>query len=401
MNKWRVVSLLVMGALLAVLVAACGGSSSSTGGSDGGSTSSAANEESSPVGGSGGESGGSQATEVAAAKKFVAEHLGGIKFNPGEPYEVPKDITIGILSQSEANPGSAEIVEGVEAAAKAMGVKSQLVDGKGNPQGYNAGMQQLIQANVDVITMPGIADEALPQAMKEAAEAEIPVVGIGGGTRIAPPIENPAAASIDLPYALMGEMQANFMIAESNAEPQAVMFTDKAVPALYKISETTKEVFEECSGCDIKESVEVGEPENWTTKSAEVVQGFLAKYPEGEIEWIIPPFDAATQGMSEAVKAAGRDDIKAVSGGCIPEETGGLEEMRKGEGPVVFCNVVSDKFMGWAGANQAARLAAGLKGEDVEIPIVWYTEKNLPAEGQSYTPYDFESAYEKLWSEGS
>jgi ribose transport system substrate-binding protein len=384
--------------LLVILVAALGATVAACGSSSGISTGSVNAIAAADGGGASG--GATESQQAAVAKKFVDAHFKALVFNPGQPFKPPTGKRIGILTVSAANPGAAEIVQGVQQAAQQLAWQTTVVDGKGVPAEWSAGLDQLVQSRVDGIVTVGIADKGIPAAMKDAAAAKIPVSSVGAGTRLDPPIANPSKVDTDLETTLMGRMQANYMIANAQGHPRIVLITDAAIPALLDISKATEQVFSKCSGCKILESVEMGEPANWTPAAATATQAILNRYPAGTIDYLVPPYDAATQGVTQAIKAAHRTDVKVVSGGCIPNITGGIEQMRSRQGPVVYCNVTANKWMGWAGVDTLARLLVGQKPPDVGIPPAFYEDDNLPPGSGPYTSYDYKAAYKKNWLGG-
>jgi ribose transport system substrate-binding protein len=384
MRKARRGLLVILITAASVPVAACGSATVATTVSAG-------------AAGGGGSGNAGESQQAAAAKKFVDAHFKPLVFDAGKPHTPPKGKRIGILTVSAANPGAAEIVQGVQQAATQLGWQTSVVDGRGVPADWSAGMDQLVQAKVDGIVTVGIADKGVPTAMRDAAAAKIPVSSVGAGTRLDPPIANPSQFVTDLQTTLMGEMQANYMIANAHGRPRIVLMTDAAIPALLNISKATEQVFSKCTGCKILDKIEMGEPANWTPAAASATQAILNRYPQGSIDYLVPPYDAATQGVTEAIKSAHRTDVKVVSGGCIPKVTGGIEQLRSGQGPVVYCNVTANKWMGWAGVDGLARLMAGQKPADVGIPPAFYEHDNLPPASGPYTSFDYVAAYKKNW----
>jgi ribose transport system substrate-binding protein len=194
-----------------------------------------------PSASSGGTSSSAAKAYVAKAKAFVAAHLKEAAFSAGKAYKPPPGKTIGIVSCGQSNAICAQIVADAQQAAKAVGWKTVVFDGKGSPAGWNAGIQQFVQQKVDGIFDVAIAD-AVPQALATASSANIPVVDVAGGSLLSKPVAHPAFVSIDLSWGLIGQMEGYYMVAASNGTAKAAFFTDQLVPAAYKVNTTAEDI---------------------------------------------------------------------------------------------------------------------------------------------------------------
>jgi len=351
---------------------------------------------------SGGTSSSAQAF-VAKAKAYVAAHLKEAPFSAGKAYTPTPGKTIGIVSAAQSDPINAAIVTAAQAAAKAVGWKTVVLDGQGTPQGWNAGIQQFVQQKVDGIFDVAIADNAVPAALAAAAAANIPVISVGAGTQLSKPIAHPSFASVDLPYELMGQIEGYYMVAASNGTAKAAFMTNHLVPAVNQLITSSEGILQQCAGCKVLSTTEINLNANVTPAVATQTQSLLSQFSPGQINYIVPPLDFMTEGATQALTATGRSDVKFLTNACTPGVTPGLDQIRQG-GPVVFCNTPNQAWFGWAAVDQMGRHFAGLPTSNFLLPLAYWDTANLtsstPNSPSTYSPFDFVSYYEKLWSVG-
>jgi ribose transport system substrate-binding protein len=387
MKRYNRAVFLAVAALLVAGLSACSSSgkpsASSTGPSSSGGTSSSAAQ-----------------AYVAKAKAFVAAHLKEAPFSAGKAYKPPPGKTIGIVSAAQSDPINAEFATAAQQAATAVGWKTIVIDGKGSPAGWNAGIQQFVQQKVDGIFDLAIADNAVPQALAAASAANIPVISVGAGTLASKPVAHPSFASVDLPYELMGQMEGYYMVAASNGTAKAAFMTNHLVPAVNQLITSSEDIVKQCAGCKVLGTTEIDLNSDVTPAVATQTQSLLRQFSKGQIGYIVPPLDFMTEGATQALTAAGRSDVKLLTNGCTPGVTPGLDQIRKG-GPTIFCNTPDQAWFSWAAVDQMGRHFAGLPTSNFLLPMPFWNTSNLtsstPNTPSTYYPFDFKSYYEKLW----
>jgi ribose transport system substrate-binding protein len=383
MKRYNATLSLVLAVLFVAGLSACSSSGKATSASNAGTSSSAGK------------------AYVAKAKAFVAAHLKPPPFSAGKAYTPPRGKTVGIVSAAESNPLNDQFIAGAQAAAKALGWKSVVYDGKGTPTGWNAGIQQFVQHKVGGILLDAIADNEVPSALAAASAANIPVVSLGAGTLLSKPVAHPSFASIDLPYELMGQMEGYYMVAASNGTAKVAFMTSNLVPAVAQITASGADVVKQCAGCKVLSTTEINLNTDVTPAVATQTQSLLSQYGKGQINYIIPPLDFMTDGATQALTATSRSDVKLVTNGCNFGLSPGLGMIRKG-GPVVFCNTISSPWFGWAGVDQLGRRFAGLPTSNVLLPMAFWNTDNLtsstPFSPSTFSSFDYASYYKKLWS---
>jgi len=152
--------------VLSAVVAGCGSSSGSSGSSSSSSTSGSSTAASSV------SACMKTATATAAAKTYTQP--------PTAANPAAKGKTIAIVAVGLSSPTVAVGTQYVEAAAKAMGWKYTVYDGKLDPANFPVGIQQAIAAKVSGIVGIGLDAPTVTAAAKQAAAAGIPIVSVQG-----------------------------------------------------------------------------------------------------------------------------------------------------------------------------------------------------------------------------
>jgi len=171
---WRALLIVGLLASLALAITAFGGSDSSSSSSSSSSSTAATSEGE----GEGTTSAGGY--DEAKVDAILTAATGPAKWvGPKEPNPALPDKTITLIPTFAAAEGLQLFDEGVEEAAKVLGWKVTLVDGKGTPQGYAAGVNQAITEGADGVVLGAIAPTQIPQELKQLKAAGIPVVDYG------------------------------------------------------------------------------------------------------------------------------------------------------------------------------------------------------------------------------
>jgi ribose transport system substrate-binding protein len=383
---WKVFLIVGVLASLCVGITACGGSGSS---SSSGSTTPATSEGESE--GSSSESGYDEAKveAILTAASAPAKWVG-----PKEPNPATPDKKITLIPTFAAAEGLQLFDEGVEDAAQALGWKVTLVDGKGTPQGYAAGVSQAITEGADGVVLGAIAPTQIPQELKQLKAAGIPVVDYG---TVEEPTEELWLGNIGLDVPKEAEMLAASIAKESNGEAKLMVVVDKEYS---DGNERTKFFLEDlkelCPGCEIVNETEMTVTEI-ETKLAPKIGSVLQANPE--VNMIFSPFDAAVTPMIQAIKQAGlQDQVKIVSRGGFKQST---EYLRKKEIQVATIGEAT-QWIGWAALDTLQRHWNELPiTEEVtkSDPLKLLTWDNAPKPGEYFEgeEAEYKRHYEELW----
>jgi len=190
-----------------------------------------------------------------------------------------------------------------------------------------------------------------------------------------------------------GKVSAAYMVANSpSGKPKVAMVTGREFPIVQVREECAKEALEE-AGADIVSSQEIRSA-NIATQGPSMASALLTQYPEGQLEYIWAPYDAAALFLANGVESSGREDVHITG---FDANVPNLEMIASG-GPEVATVGSPLEWAGWAAIDELNR---SFDGESTEvsygIPIQLYTEENA---ANPKPPLDYQSEFEKLWGVG-
>jgi ribose transport system substrate-binding protein len=345
----------------------------------------------------GGGGGGGQ-LDVEAAQALVEERTAAQTEWRG-PTEAPdplEGVTVGIIPCGLAIEGCARLARGAEEAAQVIGWEPIVVDGQGNPQVIQEGMDSLINRRVDAIVLGAVNAQDIGPQLERAREEGVQVIGTFSGEPGAELMPEPWVGMVGIDDFEAGRTLAAFVVA--NGGGNVAIFTQKESPRVAMRAEGFKAGLEEFGGGQIRiveersiPNTELGPPE------VEIMSSILAREPEGSFEWIFAGFDFMIVPLIQAAEQAGRDELRGLS---FDGNLENLELIRAGRIQAATVGYPLE-WAGWAAIDQLNRTLQGeepLGFDETAIDFKLLTEGNLPPEGQSWTgDLDFRARYRELW----
>ncbi len=327
------------------------------------------------------------AVDKAMAKpQFVA---------PGEAFDMSKlkGKHIWIITSTMAVPFVATIAHGVEEAAKAAGIETNLFDGKGNVSEWNRGMAQAVSQNADGIVTVGASPELMKGPTADALKAKIPVVDTLTADKTAPLVPG-TFAHVSISFYNSGQIQADYAIAQSNGAAHVLILGDNEFPGEVSRVEGMQHEFETlCPKCVVTvQDTQVG---NLGVKLGQLTQTLLRRDPA--ITMVLPTYDAQAIYVVPAIKQANFDrDISVVGSDAVPSN---LDWIRQGNIQVADVGE-PEVWAGYAALDQVARGMLGLASVDEQIPLRLFTAANLKDVSNDENELfggDYAAEYKKLW----
>lgn len=304
---------------------------------------------------------------------------------------------------SVANPFVQSISDTMKGVAGKYGLSYSVFDNQAQVSQWVQGMNQAIQAKVDLIILNGAPDpRALQPQLQEAAKAKIPVlvVHFHDDGSVAPPAcegcANGVAGLVTAPFYKAGVAAADWIIEDSGASAKVLIVGGSDIlPSPGTISAMQKEFSDKCPDCKTKViNIPVAD---WNTKTQGEVQSALQSDPS--ITYVYLLYDAMVAGGVPAVETLGKaGSVKITSYNGSPFA---LDFIR--DGNIVGMNVGEDTVgIGYASMDQAFRILLGKPTVKTSTPIRIWDNSNVkdagaPAKsGQGYGDA-FPSGYLKLW----
>jgi ribose transport system substrate-binding protein len=313
-------------------------------GSDSSSESSSNQSEATP-------SGGSQAADLPSLDQL---YKGTFQSPPTTSPPGAKGKSVYWITCTSATPACAVPAEAAKEAAKVLGVKLTVVDGKFNAGGaWSAAVRTALAGDADAIILHGIACPPIQQALQEAKQQGVVVLGpesndcsdTGGPKLFTAEIKYFDKAQDAKDYwTEYGAHAAEYLIAKSGGKAK-IINNGGTEPQQKFVDDGFLEEIKKCSGCEIVGTVPYSSPD--LVPNGPWIQAFrtaVVKYPQATAVYF--PFDllaGSPLGGAEALKSAGRK-VLAVAGGSTPYT---LDLVRNGQATGIG-SMRSADWIGWA-----------------------------------------------------
>lgn len=209
----------------------------------------------------------SRVLSALARKKNWDGPTSGPRAQPGK--------TIVFIAADLKNGGVLGVARGVEEAAKVIGWRVLVLDGKGGAQARTAIMRDALALNPHGLILGGFNASEQTAALQDAAKRKIPVVGWhagDGSTGIPGLFYNIATKSSDV-----AEIAALYAVTESKGKAGVVIFTDSNYAVALAKSDAMAAIIRSCKGCTLLsvEDVSLAEvSKNMAAVTASLLQRF-------------------------------------------------------------------------------------------------------------------------------
>jgi ribose transport system substrate-binding protein len=362
----------------ATLLASCGSDSSGGGGST--------------TGGGGGAKADTaqfdQLVQAATAGGMSRDVLGGVRWAGAEDSPPPaRGVTVGVMPCLLVLESCQVLGRNAEEAAAAMGWRSIVVDGRGDPGLEQAAVDSLINRGVKCIVSLAVPGRDYKAQIARAKEKGIhTVVGFADDPR---PFGGDSL--VDLDQENTGEVLGAYIMA--NGGGGLVTFNAPQDPQLTKRTQGTARYVEEHGG-------EVVQQQDFALSQLgqgqiPMMQAILQRHPKGTIKWVVAPFDEALPPLIQVAKQQGRDEIRflAFNGSQVA-----LDSIRDDAGQAATISWALD-WVSWAAIDECNRAIQGAPtGVNTDFAVQLTDRDNVPPKGESWEPeFDFRSEYKKRW----
>ena len=390
---------------LAVGSAACGDDDETSAGADG--TDGTIEEAAGDVEPAGEVDAGEDPVEAARAA-LERWYEGTERPMPEEGPEPAVGMNVWVISCGQATEGCATTSNTAIEAGEEIGWEMTLFDGKLNPSLYSEGIRQAVAAGADGIILDAVDCAITRQALQEARDAGVKLLGIHALDCDDPAVGGEALWDGSLYYGEdwpdfrrrlldFGATKADWIVANAGADAKIIEFRQDELLVIKYINDGFDQRIEElCPDCEIETVdfvlADLGPP--LTAKA----QAALAQNPDATA--IMIPYDSAvTLGIGAAIDSSGRSEELLVMGGEGFQSN--IESARNGKGQDAGTGF-GFEWEGWATIDAINRLFAGEEivdcGCGFQVWDVGPEAHNLPPEGQPYQPEtDFKTQYRSIW----
>jgi ABC-type sugar transport system substrate-binding protein len=341
---------------------------------------------------------------VTEAKKFVADNLQ----NPTEVRNGDKPLsktpptgkTIAYLQCG--TPNCKDIGDAVEEAAGALGWNVKRIDAGLTPEEVVKAWNTAISLKPDAAMIAGFGRDVAGAQIKQFAATGAPWVA----ESLTDPVgEDGLLAVIDGPQDFIdaGKWLANWMVAESGGDVNAILFNSPAFVILKQYQTAMQdELMRLCPDC--KFQVQNINPADAGTKLPQTIVSAAQRNPD--VNYVVPAWSDGAIGVPQALKSGNLTDrVKMITQG---EGKVNLQQVQNGETPAFVPR--SATLEGWMMVDALARHFVGDPVDEdayATVPRQYLTPDNLEAAlGGSYGSYkydgvlDYADQYKKLWKVG-
>jgi ribose transport system substrate-binding protein len=208
------------------------------------------------------------------------------------------------------------------------------------------------------------------------------------------------AACVPGPFEQAGELEADWVIADSNGRADVLVITSRDARSTQPLVSGLRQEFRaRCASCRVR-YVDVPIAD-WATRIQTNVQSALVRDPK--TSYVIPIYDSMSQFVVPAIRAAGAGDrVKIATFNGTPFVLALLEK-----GQIVAMDAGENlAWLGWAAMDQAFRVVAGARPARSEhTALRVFDSRNVGATGRP-PRYDegygkaYVTGYRRLWGVG-
>jgi ribose transport system substrate-binding protein len=303
------------------------------------------------------------------------------------------------ISPSQATGYALALSKVMTEGAKTAGMSMQIFDGKGQPDRFTEGLTQAVGQGAKGIVLYGIDPALVPEGLKRAKEAKIPVITIASGKPA--PADGTVAEAINHDVDAQGTAMAHYGIMAANCEVNAATSFDSTYPALVSERDAIEKVFQDIcpDTCKVQNhEFKLGE---MATDLGPSTQSLIQRNPD--LTTLFATFDQAATYEIPAVEQS-NSDVKIVGTNGLVEN---LKQVQSGSPQVADVAYVPPQFLGWLGIDQIGRAMLGEElgddsGEDFVMPVQTFDKDNLPSDVEDFGALfpelaDYQNAFREKW----
>jgi ribose transport system substrate-binding protein len=308
-----------------------------------------------------------------------------------------KDKKLVYMSGDQQNSLAKAYGDYLTAAAKTIGWSVTVIDGKGSPTGWLAGMNQAIGLHPDGIAI--FADAAsLQDPIKAAAAANIPVIGLHAAAKPGP--SNGLFTNIQESAADIGKAQADYAIADSNGKARIIVVYHGEYQIAQIKADAMKAEIATCSGCKLLEFANFPGAES-AQRTPVLMTSWISKYGSSPF-YVLSVGDNDFDFAVPSLTAGGvsKDTVKLIGSDGTPAA---YQRIRDGNYEVATVPEPSD-LEAYQAVDEFNR-AFNKQPPSGFVPEVYLvTKSNIDAEGGSKNLFipsnSYADHYQNIWKTG-
>ncbi|GGO91826.1 sugar ABC transporter substrate-binding protein [Wenjunlia tyrosinilytica] len=217
------------------------------------------------------------------------------------------------VSTDERNGGAHGVGQGVRQAAKAIGWRFQIIDGKGTVSDQAAALNQAIALRPDGIVLGSVDAAGQKDAIRRATAQGIKVVGWHSAAEPGPIADPKVFTNLSTDPAVIGRATSDWVIATSHCQAGVVILTDSQYKIAQLKADAMRKRVEECSECSMLETIEVPVADV-SQRMPQLITSLVQRY-KGKLTHVIGINDGYFDYTTSSLLAAGVGKDKIHFGG--------------------------------------------------------------------------------------
>jgi ABC-type sugar transport system substrate-binding protein len=333
-------------------------------------------------------------SSVSRADKLLAPYDGGP--SPFPALESLRRLPRGAeaVYVSCAAPECQALAKGLEPALTMLGIKLTIVPAGRSAQDIASAFNSAVARKPDIVFAPGMDPALWSDALEQFRNEGIPVIGLAIGKKADGIEADIQGLEIS---GLMARLAAAYVYSKSGNRSHVIQYTPAPVPAtaIPAGAAFEGELKALCPDCEVETRKVASDTVG--TKLPNMVVSDVQRNPD--TKWVVFHDGSASNGVGQALRAAGIDGVKVVNRATNPEN---YEDLKNGD--VAVSVAVTLPISVWLAADMAARLLA-----DQPIPAHEQGGKNAPMQvmvpkdvtfdpAEGWNPYpDFPQRFADAW----
>lgn len=289
-------------------------------------------------------------------------------------------LVCGVPVCSEFNKAATE-------AATMLGWKVERIDLGVSPEAFAAAYNRAIELKPDLVVGSGLPRELFAKQLDTLATLNIPVIEWSSGIKEVP---GKLWAAVDDPlYQAAGAMSAELIASDGDLKSKVVVFNVKQYTMSTMFADSFREYLTTiCSACQVDYQVEAATD---IGKLGQTVTGYVQRKPD--TQYVVCSLSDLCQGVGQALKAAGRSDIKVFT-----RDPGATNYQNIANGLEWATSPLPIGQTGWQIIDLAQRIFAGSDTAGTRLqPIQLVTKVTDPKSTTIGSVPDYQQQYKKLW----
>jgi ribose transport system substrate-binding protein len=345
-------------------------------------------------------SGAATSPIVAAAQAQVklAQAYGTKWDGPTTGPKAQKGKSIVVVSMDQSLTSNSLFVKSVQTAAKAIGWKVTVIDGKGTGAGADAALGQARALKPDGIVLGSVDAQTNLGQLTQASSAGIKIVGWHSGCCPGPAPSLKLFANLNGDPKSIGSTLANYAIATSNGSARVVIVTDDIYAIAKAKAQAMKARIEQCKTCQLLEYAQAPFADI-TTRTGPAFLSLYQKYSSGSVPYFLTVADVNYDFAVPSFRSGGvaPADVKLLGADGTPTA---YERIRKSD--YQLATVPEPLVMqGWQAVDELNRAFAGRRWSGYKQKSYLVTKQNINRQGGSrglFIPQNgFVKQYKRIW----